>query len=88
MAESVPMPTCPMAETCKGIMDKPASGFTLVVPGLVFIGLGIAIVFVPMIAVWLVAAALVLFGVMLLVISGFIRKIGRQFQSVRLGAEG
>jgi membrane protein implicated in regulation of membrane protease activity len=86
MAEPVPMPMCPMAETCKGIMDKPSSGYTLIVPGVVFIALGIAIVFAPIIAVWLVAGAFVLFGVMLLFISSVVRKIGTQSQSVPQGA--
>lgn len=45
--ESVPLPTSPMAETCKGIMERPFSGVTLIVPGLIFIGLGLVIFIEP-----------------------------------------
>jgi membrane protein implicated in regulation of membrane protease activity len=77
-----------MAETVKGFMDKPSSGFTLVIPGVVFIALGIAMVFAPIIAAWLVAAAFVLLGVMMLYVSKFVRKIGTRFQSRTQPAEG
>ena len=45
--EPVPLPTSPMAETCKGIMERPFSGVTLIVPGLIFIGLGLVIFIEP-----------------------------------------
>ena len=56
MAE--PMPMCPMAETCKGMMEKPTSGLMLSVPGIVLIALGIVVIVEPRILVWLVALAL------------------------------
>jgi hypothetical protein len=37
MAESVPMPMCPMAETCKGMMKKPLGGFALIIPGIILV---------------------------------------------------
>lgn len=43
MVEPVPMPMCPMAETCKGIMEKRLSGFALMLPGIVLIILGVAV---------------------------------------------
>ena len=50
-------------------------------PGLVFIGLGVLVVIYPLILVWLVAAALVLVGAMMLMMAGFVRKIGTRFRS-------
>lgn len=76
-----PLPTCPMAETCKGMMEKPFSRITLVVPGLVFIALGILIVVEPRILVWVLALAFVLIGFMMLMMSSFIRRVGTRFQS-------
>jgi UPF0716 family protein affecting phage T7 exclusion len=36
-----------MAETCKGMMEKPFSGLVLIIPGIVFIILGVLIVIEP-----------------------------------------
>ena len=82
MTEPAPMPTCPMAESCKGMMKKPFSSVMLIIPGLVFILLGIATVLEPRILVWLIAAALVLFGLMLLVMASFVRRIGMRFRNM------
>ncbi len=82
MSEQTPTPLrmCPMAETCEGMMRKPFSGTAVVLPGLVFIGLGVLVVIYPLILVWLVAAALVLVGAMMLMMAGFVRKIGTRFR--------
>lgn len=82
MSEQTPTPLrmCPMAETCEGMMRKPFSGTAVVLPGLVFIGLGVLVVIYPLILVWLVAAALVLVGVMMLMMAGFVRKIGTRLR--------
>jgi len=82
MQDSSPtaMPMCPMAETCKGMMSRPFSGFALAVPGVIFILLGILIVFEPRIVAWVIAVAFVLMGVMMLMMRSFIRRIGRRFQ--------
>ena len=82
MAEPTPMPMCPMAETCKGMMEKPFSGVKLIVPGLVFIALGVLIVFEPRILAWIIAAAFVLIGIMMLMMAGFVRRIGAKFQTM------
>ena len=82
MVEPAPMPMCPMAKTCKGMMEKPFSSVTLIFPGLVFILLGIVIVLEPRILVWLIAAAFVLFGLMLFVMASFVRKIGTRFRNM------
>lgn len=76
MAESTPMPMCPMAEMCKGMMGRPFSGFFMIIPGIVFIVLGVLIIIEPKILAWLVAAVCVLIGIMMLVMASFIRRIG------------
>ena len=78
MAETVPMPTCPMAETCKGMMDKPRLGLLMIAPGLLFIILGVAIIMYPQVLVWLVAIALIVMGVAMLMMVNFMRNIGRR----------
>ena len=80
MAEPIPMPMCQMAETCKGMMEKPRSGFALIVPAVLFIILGVAVIIEPRILVWLVAIALIVMGIAMLMLAKFARKIGRRFQ--------
>ncbi len=79
MAETTPMPMCPMAATCKSIMKKPMSGLFLMIPGILFIAVGILILVEPRILVWLVAAASILMGVAMLMFASFVRRIGSQF---------
>ena len=79
MTETAPMPTCPMAETCKGMMQKPGSGFWLFIPGFIFIVLGIAILVFPQILVGLVALALIVMGFAMLVMVKFMRNIGKPY---------
>ena len=82
MAQGAPMPMCPMAETCKGMMEKPFSGVVLIIPGIVFIALGALIVFEPRILAWIIAAVFVLLGIMMLMMASFVRKIGARFQTM------
>lgn len=82
MAESVPMPMCPMAETCKGMMKKPLGGFALIIPGIILVILGIAVLIEPRILLWLVAVALIVMGIAMLVLSNFMRKVGERFQGM------
>ena len=79
MAETVPMPMCPMAETCKGMMQKPLSNFALILPGVLLIVLGVAVLVEPRILVWLVAVALIVMGVAMLIMAKFVRGIGKRF---------
>jgi len=79
MAETVPMQMCPMAETCKGMMQKPLSNFALILPGVLLIVLGVAVLVEPRILVWLVAAALIVMGVAMLFMAKFMRGIGKRF---------
>jgi len=83
MAQAAPMPMCPMAETCKGMMEKRFSGALLIIPGIVFIALGALIIFEPRILAWIIAAVFVLLGIMMLMMASFVRKIGTRFQTMR-----
>jgi len=73
MTESIQMPMCPMAEKCKGMMEKPFSGFMVVMPGFFLIVLGVVVFIEPQILVWLVAAVLVMMGVGMLMFARFMR---------------
>ena len=76
-----PMPMCPMAETCKGMMGKSKSGLMFTVPGIVLIVLGIVVLVEPRILVWLVALALIVMGAAILMMARFMRGIGERFQN-------
>lgn len=81
--ETTPMTMCPMAETCRGMMEKPASGLMLAVPGIVLIILGVAVIIEPRILVWLVAVVLICMGTAILIFTQFMRKISQRFKSQR-----
>jgi len=72
-----PLPTCPMRDACQGMMKKTPSGVALMLPGLLFIALGVLIVVEPTVLIWVMAVAFVLLGVMMLLMASFIRKISR-----------
>jgi hypothetical protein len=70
---------CPMAETCKGMMEKPLSGLVMVIPGIAFIAMGLLIVIWPSVLPWLVAAACILAGGAMLLMANFMRGVGARF---------
>ena len=80
MVETKPMPMCPMAETCKGMMEKPGSGIWMMIPGVLFIALGVLIILYPQILAWFVAIALVVVGIAMLMMTKFMRGIGKRVQ--------
>jgi len=81
MAQTAPMPTCPMAETCKGMMEKPRTGFWMIIAGVVFIILGVTIIVYPQVLVWLVSIAFIVMGVAMLMMVNFVRSIGKRLQN-------
>ncbi len=83
MAQAAPMPMCPMAETCKGMMEKPYSGLMMVIPGIAFIALGVLIVVWPSVLPWLVAAAGVLAGGAMLLMANLMRGVGTPLRRAR-----
>ena len=80
MTETTPMPMCPMAETCKGMMERPGSGLWMILPGIIFIALGVLIILFPQILAWLVAIALIAMGIAMLMMINFMRGIGKRIQ--------
>ncbi|MDH3469033.1 MAG: hypothetical protein OES26_24640 [Gammaproteobacteria bacterium] len=70
------MSMCPMARMCGGMMKKRSSGWLLMLPGILLIILGVLIFVEPQILVWFIAAATILMGIMLLMMAGFIRRMG------------
>jgi hypothetical protein len=83
MAQAALMPMCPMAKTCKGMMEQPLFGLVMMIPGMLFLALGVLIVVWPGVLPWLVAAAFILAGGAMLVVANFMRGIG-----ARLGRAG
>lgn len=75
-----PMAMCPMAKMCAGMTQGRFSGIATMLPGILLIALGVLIVVAPSVLVWLVAAASVLLGIMLLMVGGFIRNMGRRLR--------
>ena len=71
-----------MAETCKGMMDKPGSGLWMIIPGVVFIILGVTIIIYPQVLVWLVAIALIVMGVGMLMMVNFMRNVGKRLRNM------
>jgi uncharacterized membrane protein HdeD (DUF308 family) len=74
MTESMRTPMCPMAETCKGMMEKPFSGFMIVIPSIFLIVLGVVVLIEPRTLVWLVSAVLVVMGIATLLLARFMHK--------------
>ena len=72
------MAMCPMGKMCMGMMKKPSSSWFLMLPGILLIILGVLIVVDPRILVWFIAAAVILFGIMMLMMAGFIRKMSAE----------
>jgi hypothetical protein len=66
------MSMCPMADTCKGMMENPLSGLVMLVPGIAFVALGILIIVWPSVLAWLVAAA-----------CNLVRRISSRFKVMR-----
>ena len=81
MDKHTAMRMCPMAEMCKGMMEKRRSGVLLMLPGAILIVLGVAIIVQPQILVWLIAVALIVMGIAMLVMTNFMRKIGERARS-------
>jgi uncharacterized membrane protein HdeD (DUF308 family) len=69
-----------MAEACKGMMEKPGSGMWMMIPGVLFIALGVLIILYPQILAWFVAIALVVVGIAMLKMTKFMRGIGKRVQ--------
>ena len=81
MTQSTQMPVCPMSQMCKGMMEKPRSAFWMMIPAILLILLGVAVIVYPKILIWLVAAALIFMGLAMLMMMTAMRHMGHRFQS-------
>ena len=81
MAEITHMPMCPMAETCKGMMSSPGSGMWMMIPGILFIALGVLVILFPQILAWFIAIALIVIGIAMLAMISFMRSMGKRIQN-------
>ena len=81
MSHSAPTQMCPMSEMCKGMTESPPSRLFLVVPGIIFIVLGVLVILQPTILLWLVAAVLVMVGVGMLFGARMMGKFGEKPRS-------
>lgn len=73
MTETSQMPMCPMAKMCEGMMRRRGSGLWMIVPGIVFIAVGVLVILYPQILAWLVAIALIIMGCAMLMMINFMR---------------
>jgi len=76
------MAMCPMAKMCKGMMEKPPSGLLLTFAGATVIVVGVLVLFEPRLLAWLIGAAFVMLGIMLLMMAGFVRRMGTQLRDM------
>ena len=83
MAQVAPMPMCPMAETCKGMMERPLFGLAMVIPGVLFVVLGVSIFIWPFVLPWLGAIACIVAGGAMLLMAYFMRRVGARLGSAR-----
>ena len=83
MSEISATPMCPMATTCKGMMQNRKSGFLIMAPGLLFIALGVTIIMYPQILVWIIAIALIVMGIAMLMMANFMRRFGKRVEGTR-----
>ena len=74
MTESIQIPTCPMAQTCRGMIEKPFSDFLIVIPGIFLIVLAVIVLVEPRILVWLAAAVFAMIGTATLLFARFIHE--------------
>lgn len=83
MAQAAPLPMCPMAETCKGMMESPLSRLVMVIPGIAFVVLGVVIAVWPSVLPWLAAAAFILAGTAMLLMANFMRGLAARWARAR-----
>jgi len=76
-----PMESCPMSAVFKKTAGKRGFGLLAMIPGLLFVLGGLAIIVEPQILVWLMAAASILVGIGLLAGASFLRKFAAGLQA-------
>ena len=76
-----PMESCPMSAMFKRTAGSRGFGLLAMIPGLLFVLGGLAIIIEPQILVWLMAAASILVGIGLLAGARFLRKFAAGLQA-------
>ena len=76
-----PMESCPMSAMFKKTAGNRGFKLLAMIPGLLFVLGGLAIIFEPQILVWLMAAASILVGIGLLAGASFLRKLAAGFHA-------
>jgi len=70
----------PDGRNLQGDDGKPLSGLVMMIPGIVFIALGVLIIVWPSVLPWLVATASILAGGAMLLIANFMHGIGARLK--------
>jgi len=78
-----PMESCPMSAMFKKASGKRGFGLLAMIPGLLLVLGGVAIIFEPQILVWLMAGASILIGIALLAAASFFRKLAAGLETSR-----
>jgi len=81
--EKNPPESCPMSEMFKKTSGKRGFGLLAMIPGLLLVLGGVAIILEPQFLVWLMAAASILVGIALLAVAGFFRKLAAGLETSR-----
>jgi len=76
-----PMESCPMSAMFKKASGKRGFGLLAMIPGLLLVLGGVAIILEPQILVWLMAGAAILVGIALLAAATFFRKLAADLRT-------
>ena len=76
-----PMESCPMSAMFKKTSGNRGFGLLAMIPGLLLVLGGVAIILEPQILVWLMAGAAILVGIALLAAANFVRKLAADFRT-------
>ncbi len=73
---------CPMASVMKDAGEKPTTGFLIMLPGLLFVALGVLILIQPKVLVWMMAGTSIIIGIVLIMLGNFVRSIGARMREI------
>lgn len=76
-----PIESCPMSAMFKKTFGKKGFGLLAMIPGLLLVLGGVAIILEPQILVWLMAGAAILVGIALLTAAYFFRKLAADLRT-------
>lgn len=76
-----PRAVCPMASIRRRFSRRPPSRFLMMLPGVLLLVVGVAILMQPKVLVWLAAGATVLLGAAMLWMAHFMYRLGARVKS-------